>query len=290
MPGMLTEVSSIWKSNRVAGPDSAGRTLHLPALAMLLAASLAWIEISPAAETSDLNRPMIGLPISLPYVDEIRDPIFSILVGLVDSNIYGTLTQDRLAMQLDRMGGTSHLPYKSVREVTRLPAGGGRPTNEISVIFDGQLALPIPYSILGYNPGSFRATERCLFREWNLGTVTLQHSRKRGEEIEMVPVVLEDVHLYGLEQGEVTLDIDGWVDRMFGGNLDDTDIVGLMLCRYQGKWIGVAMGYNEDKRGRSGALDFREDKVVFPSPDEIKTVGRTMRGRLEGLLADARTP
>lgn len=287
---MLTEVSSIWKSNRVAGPDSAGRTLHLPALAMLLAASLAWIDISTAAETSDLDRPMIGLPVSLPYVDEIRDPIFSILVGLVDSDIYGTLTQDRLVMQLDRMGRTSHLPYKSVREVTRLPAGEDRPTNEISVIFDGELALPIPYSILGYNPGSFRATERCLFREWNLGTVTLQHSTKRGEEIEMVPVVLEDVHLYGLEQGEVTLDIDGWVDRMFGGSLDDTDIVGLMLCRYQGKWIGVAMGYNEDKRGRSGALDFREDKVVFPSPDEIKTVGRTMRSRLESLLADSRTP
>ncbi len=104
----------------------------------------------------------------------------------------------------------------------------------------------------------------------------------------MVQIVLENAHLYGLEDGEITLDIDGWVDRMFGGNLDDTDIVGLLLCRYEGKWIGVAMGYNERERGRSGALDFGADKVVFPSPDEIKTVGRTMRSRVEGLLAQAR--
>jgi hypothetical protein len=231
---------------------------------------------------------MIGLPIMLPYVDDVKDPIFSILIGLVENDLYGTLTRERLGMQLDRMRKTSKLPYQSVREVTRLPAGDDRAANEISVTFEEELSLPIPYSILGYNPGSFRASEHCLFREWRLGTVTLQHSTRRGEEIEMVPVVLENVYLFGLESGRVTLDIDGWLDRMMGGSLDDTEIVGLMLCRHEGKWIGVAMGYNEDRRGRSGALDFREDKVVFPSPDEMKTVGRTMRGRVESLLAQAR--
>jgi hypothetical protein len=257
-------------------------------IAMLLLLIVAPVSADPSSPDGTLGRPMIGLPIMLPYIEEVKDPIFSILIGLVENDIYGTLTQQRLAMQLERMRKTSKLPYQSVREVTRLPAGDGRPTSEISVIFEGELALPIPYSILGYNPGSFRASEQCLFREWRLGTVTLQHSTRRGEEIEMVPVVLEDVYLFGLETGRVTLDIDGWVDRMLGGSLDDTEIVGLMLCRYDGKWIGVAMGYNEDRRGRSGALDFKEDKVVFPSPDEMKTVGRTMRGRVEGLIAQAR--
>jgi hypothetical protein len=154
--------------------------------------------IARANHPYDLDRPMIGLPVSLPCADGVKDPIFSILVGLVEADIYGTLTQDRLGMQLDRMGKTSHLPYRSVREVTRLPRGDGRPTAEVSVTFDGPLSLPIPYSILGYNPGSFRAAERCVFREWDLGTVTLQHSRKRGDEIEMVQIVLENAHLYGL--------------------------------------------------------------------------------------------
>lgn len=271
------------------------------ALLLLLAASLGWAsetrsEGSPSESPSEgtasewtLDRPMIGLPVNLPHVDDVKDPIFAILIGLVENDIYGTLTQQRLMIQLERMRKTSKLPYQSVIEVTRLPSGNGRPTNEISVTFDGELSLPIPYSILGYNPGSFRASRQCLFREWRLGTVTLNHSKKKGDGIEVVPVVLEDVYLFGLESGRVTLDIDGWLDRMLGGSLDDTDIVGLMLCRYQGKWMGVAMGYNEDRRGRSGALDFREDKVVFPSPDEMKTVGRTMRSRVEGLLAQARS-
>ncbi|MCA9726131.1 MAG: hypothetical protein KC729_00505 [Candidatus Eisenbacteria bacterium] len=240
--------------------------------------------------SSSPERPLIGLPIDLPQTAGVKDPIFSILVGLVEANIYGTLTRDRLKMQLERRHQKSHLPYDSVREVTRLPKGDGRPTEEITVHFDGRLKLPIPYSILGYNPGSFRASERCVFREWDLGTVTLQHARKVDDRVETVPVVLENVHLFGLDEGEVSLDIDGWLDRMMGGNLDDTDIVGLMLCRYQGKWMGVAMGYNKDHRGRSGALDFGEDKVVFPSPDEIKTVGRTMRSRVEGFLTAVRAP
>jgi hypothetical protein len=205
----------------------------------------------------------------------------------VDEDLHGTLDQRRIQDELNRRHVKSKLPYQRVLDVTRLPVSSDRSVNEIHVRFDGPLKLPIPYSILGYNPGSLRATEECRFLEWKLGDIEIAYQKKEGDEYVDVPIPLQDVFLYGVIQGKLDLDIDGWVDRLMGGSLDDTGVVALMLCRYEGVWHGWAMGYNNDKKGRSGALDFREDAVVFPSPDGFKAVGRKMRARAEGLLQRA---
>lgn len=240
---------------------------------------------STAASTPE--EPPAILPDVLPFAEEVKDPVFALLIGLVDADLYGTLDQQRLQAELDRRQMRSKLPYQRVLEVTRLPAGAGRPTNEVHVRFDGPISLPIPYSILGYNPGSFRTSQECRFREWTLGEVEVLFQKEAGDSVIDVPVVLEDVHLFGLTDGEIDLDIDKWVDALLGASIDDTEMVALMLCRYQGVWHGWAMGYNYEKKGRSGALDFRKDSVVFPSPSEFKAVGRKMRTRAEALLGQA---
>ena len=130
-------------------------------------------------------------------------------------------------------------------------------------------------------------SEECRFLEWKLGDVEIIHQKKEKGEWVDYPIQLHDVYLYGITAGELELDIDAWLDRVMGGSLDDTDLVALMLCRYEETWHGWAMGYNKDKRGRSGALDFRKDSVVFPSPDGFKAVGRKMRSRAEAMLAQA---
>ena len=58
---------------------------------------------------------------------------------------------------------------------------------------------------------------------------------------------------------------------------------------YQGRSYGMALGYNPSRRARSGAFDFGADRVLFPYPSEMKTVGRLMRGRLEALQRAAMT-
>ena len=57
----------------------------------------------------------------------------------------------------------------------------------------------------------------------------------------------------------------------------------LALGRYQGEWIGVASGYGREGRGRSGLLGFQKDKIIFPTPDALKGVGRQLRSKAEML-------
>ena len=199
------------------------------------------------------------------------------------------MTEERLADELKSKHAKSRLPYRSLRELTRLPVRPGL-TATVAVSFRGKLDLPIPYSILGYHPGSFTASEHCLFREWIFPSVILNHTERKDGKIVEKQIELKDVHLFGLSQGAVKIDIDGWLDKLMGDGLDDTDVTCLMLCRYQEQWLGFAMGYSNDKEGRSGAFAFKKDEILFPTPSELKTVGREMRRRAELLNSSWRTP
>ena len=87
-----------------------------------------------------------------------------------------------------------------------------------------------------------------------------------------------------MEQGKVLIDIDDWLDALMGDKLDDTYVTGLLLCRYHGEWLGFAMGYNRKGEGRSGALSFMKDKILFPTPSELRVVGPRMRKQMESLM------
>ncbi len=233
-------------------------------------------------DTADSNQVSIGLPAILEREPGVNDPVFSILTRLVTSGIYGTITQERLRQEIARLGGESRLPYESVVSITRQPVQPGR-TALIRVEFKEPIDLPVPYSILGYHPGSFTASQSCLFREWELGTVHLSEAEKKGDRTEVRTIDLDDVHLFAAVEGDVKIDIDALVDAVLGGAIDDTDVTTLMLCRWRGEWYGAAMGYGKDRHGRSGILSLRRDKILFPTPDGLKGVGRQMRTKAEHL-------
>jgi hypothetical protein len=271
-----------------------GRAAGLPAADSPPAASPASLSPAPpsparAAELRPLSPTApdsihIGLPPELRIVPAVKDPVFGILIGLVSSGTYGTLYGARLESELKRQSARSNLPYKTLDSLARTPVLAGR-TALIKLAFrGGDLDLPIPYDILGYHPGSFTASEHCVFREWILGTVRLEYDDDDGGKTRTRTIELQDVHLFGLSQGKVNIDIDGWLDSVMGGGLDDTGVTCLMLCRHNGAWLGFAMGYNDDGHGRSGAFDFVKDEVLFPTPSELRSVGRQMRSRMELLM------
>lgn len=224
----------------------------------------------------------MGLPAVLEAEPGVNDPVFSILTRLVTSGTYGTITQERLQQEVARMGGKSRLPYESVVSITREPVNPGW-TAIIRLEFKAPIDLPVPYSILGYHPGSFTASQHCVFREWEIGKVRLSESEQKGDHTETHTIDLEDVHLFASVEGEVKIDIDAWIDALLGDAIDDTDITALMLGRWQGEWYGVAMGYGNDRSGRSGILSLRQDKILFPTPDGLRGVGRQMRANAERL-------
>lgn len=253
------------------------------ALAALILAGtvLAWGP-APAQSVSDADSVHVGLPAILKQEPGVNDPVFAILTGLVTSGIYGTITRERLEQEVARTGGKSRLPFESVVSIKREPVKPGL-TALVTLDFKEPIDLPIPYSILGYHPGSFRASQHCLFREWEIGKIRLSEAEQKDDRTETHTIDLEDVHLFASVEGDVQIDIDAWLDALLGGAIDDTDVTALMLCRWQGEWYGVAMGYGHDKSGRSGVLSLREDKILFPTPDGLRGIGRQMRANAERL-------
>lgn len=211
---------------------------------------------------------------------DVRDPIFAYLVGLVDANLYGTIDESCLQDVLTRTASKSPLPYQHLVSLRRAAENHDR-SARVDIRFDRRLSLPIPYRILGYAPGSLRATQSADFREWILGELVFTYRPQANAT--PIEVRLSDVHLFALRGGEMWVDIDAWLDALVGGKLDDTRITGLALFRYGGERWGLAVGYNREWEGRSGLFSMKKDQIVIPSPPPLKTAAWKLRQILEGL-------
>lgn len=222
-------------------------------------------------------------PDTVPPATGVKDPVFAYLVGLVDADLYGSVDAPTLESFLRIHSGKSQLPYQHLDQLHR-SIGVLHRTTTVSASFRAPLALPVPYRILGYSPGSLRASREVEFREWILGELLIAHTEGgKSEEVR-----LSDVHLFALREGSLCVDIDGWLDRIVGGKLDDTRITGLVLFNWEGERWGLAVGYNRAWKGRSGLLSMREDAIRFPSPPPMKTAAWKLRQILEGLEPSAR--
>jgi len=241
--------------------------------AAALAAGLAWVPATRASQGGPAPSPLpIELQDPLPVDRSVKDPVFAILIGMLESEGYGQLTRERLGEEIRRLGTRTRLPYQRVAWVSRRALEPGR-TAEVTLQFLGPFKASVPYSILGYHPGHVEAAAACRFREWYLGEVTLG---ARGARF-------DSVRLFSLEEGDLLVDIDGWLDFIAGRALDDTRVTGLAVLRQGERRFGLAFGVNKQGHFRSGVLDLRADKVLFPAPPELKGVGGDLRRRSEAL-------
>jgi hypothetical protein len=233
--------------------------------ALLIVSTLA-ATLAGAGTSAELRE----LPDPLPFAPSVKDPVFAILLGLLDTESHGLLSREHLEREIARRKTTTRLPYHKVAQVWRRSRGDA-PGSDIALEFRGPVKVPVPYSILGYRPGDVLATATCRLRERMLGDVALG---PRGERF-------EDVRLLTVEEGQLQVDIDALVDLLAGGALDDTRVTGLAVLRHQGRRLGVAFGYNDDARGRYGVFDFGADKVLIPLPAALKGVPGDLRRRSE---------
>jgi hypothetical protein len=241
--------------------------------AAAITAAAAIMVLGLQADRAAAERPLLP-------ADGVRDPVFAVLLGFVLDAHEGDLDSTRIRYEVERTGRKARLPYKWIQVVNR-STGASPESIQVSSLFDREIDLPVPYQILGYHPGSFRGTSVMRFREVPLGSLPFVHSAKVKGVVESRPFTIEDVRLYILEQGTLEIDIDGWLDRIAGGKLDDTRIAGLVIFRRDNQLFGMAIGYNRDGDGRSGTIAFADDKILYPNPPELKTVARALRTTLE---------
>lgn len=241
-------------------------------LAAFLALACVGIMVGVATPQAHSGTPPEGLlpggEIILPEED-VKDRFFAYLIGLAEADAYGTLSTDDIGEALGEFSGSTRVPFELITGIERRRGEPGEP-NIVSISFLKELKTPVPYSILGYHPGSVWADTAVTFHEWYVPKKSIWVGE--GSRI-----TLTRVHVFGTAEGWTIVDIDAWVDLLLGGHLDDTWLVAMGLFMYEDSWHGIAAGYGPGGEGRSGVFNFKTNNILFPTPDELKTLGPYFR-------------
>jgi hypothetical protein len=223
------------------------------------------------------------LPVAEPVVlaEDVSDPVFGYVIGLLDRGRWGRVTGAHFAKAVRQSGRRSGIPHELISEVRR--SRGSQPQSGwVRASFTKELRVPVPYDILGYHPGALISSQVVMAEEWRAPRARVPNLyAKEGPRT----LQIEDLTLWGIVEGDVVMDIDGWLDALLGNKLDDTYIVGLALFRYDGHRYAMALGFSGQGQGRSGVLDVRRDKIKFPASPELKAIGRELRSRVVKRLA-----
>jgi hypothetical protein len=142
-----------------------------------------------------------------------------------------------------------------------------------TLVLNGKQDHPMPYSILGYHPGSLRVGGVLVLRE--LGPVDLYLTFE--EDGERVSRLLTDVWIFPLEQGYVVLDADGFLDALLGAGLDDAWTLGFVIGREEGKLVGLGVSLGRKGRRIFGEFDFTSDKVLTHGRPPMSALSRASR-------------
>lgn len=243
------------------------RRAHALVAAAILAVALSAVPDFPAvvlAGESDIPGAEISLPES-----QVTDRFYGYLIGLVDANTCGVVDGEQLRKVLRGHLGKTAIPFETISEIRRECAPGSM-VRDVSITFKKDLEAPVPYSILGYHPGSVAASKEVKLLEWYMPSQKISVS---GQET----LELSQIFIFGVYEGWAVVDIDAWVDKILGGFLDDTRIVTMALFKYNGDWHGLAAGYGRSGEGRSGIFNFHTNKILFPTPKELQVLAPYFR-------------
>lgn len=218
-------------------------------------------------------------PTPVALAEDVLDPIFGFIIGVLERDLYGAIDVAYFDSLATAEGG-SKMPYDAIRRMERWP-GTHDADARVKITWE-KVEFPIPYSILGYHPGTIRFSRVVEMLHWKMGDRSFSFDTE--EDGEALQVDVREAHLFMVYNGTMEFDIDGWLDRMMGGKLDDVNMVGFFVFRDGDDQIGLGFGYNNDERGRTGAFDFTLNESLFPAKKAYLALGREMRALAESRL------
>jgi hypothetical protein len=136
----------------------------------------------------------------------------------------------------------------------------------ISLEFQRDVVIPIPFSILWYHPGRITSTRLLSFDVHQSSWTDPASPAEPGEVFDLA-----------LAKGSILVEIDGWVKALLSGHLEDTGITNIVFFRWSGDWIGTLAGTGR-ATGRMirAYFDFTKNEILFPAPDSLKDAGHEL--------------
>ncbi len=215
---------------------------------------------APAFPQMSAQRP--GREISLPP-REVKDSFFAYVLGIIKADIDVELDAAAMREVLTEFRTSLDLPFDLIARVSQRRAS--EPDARIVEIgFAGPVTIPIPFSILGYHPGSVRASETVRFHE----TRSTYPDGRQGATADA------PVFRLAVESGALLIDMDQWLDDLFGDYVDDLPVQNMVLFTWKGEWMGLLQGLGYKGQSLRAFFNFRRNRIVFPIPAELDAAGR----------------
>jgi hypothetical protein len=243
----------------------------LVAFCLVTAASVAgaWSEFGAQEKTEEMEGP------------EIREPFFHFLLLMAGNDSLGVWTGQQLRDHVAALDRTSRFPLEKMVSLSRTRPepgaayryGGASVKAVWTLILDGDQDHPMPYSILGYHPGSLRFGGVLVLSELGPADWTLTYQVDEKQ----ISRQMTEVRVFPLESGYVMLDADGFLDAMLGSALDDAWTLGFVIGREEGKLIGLGVSLGRKGRHIFGEFDFRQDKVLVHGRAPMAALSRASR-------------
>lgn len=196
----------------------------------------------------------------------VIEPFFGFLLHIMDTDTTGVWTGEQIAQFGFEQGHPSRLPVERILEIRRRrphPVESQRwPEARLLAMWEFTLEEDIkhsmPYSILGYHPGSFFVARRLVMSELALGSMNFD----TGEEEFPEGRTVSDIRALRLDSGWVVLDADYLPDKILGGALDDAWTQGFVQGWEGDERVGITVAVKRDGGTIFGQFDFREDKIM----------------------------
>jgi hypothetical protein len=218
------------------------------------------LALAAAADLSAADSPLPPGRELIRPASEVKDTFFAWLVGVVDAGRDAELDNAALRDVLTEFRSSIALPFDRislVRHKAPRPDGYGG----LGILFDGDIDIPVPFSLLWYHPGSLRSTQVIRFDE------------RRFSSLPTASSPAEPVYSFRLVEGAMVIDIDTWVDVLLGRIADDLTIRIVALARWRGAWRCLLGGTGREDRRIIAAFDLARNTITFPVPHELTRLG-----------------
>jgi len=175
------------------------------------------------------------------------------------------MDNEQMRSVLVEVKSTLDLPFDLISRVRQQP-DPDLGVQVISLQFTRNVAIPVPFALLFYHPGSILASRYVSF---DVHRLPWTDPVAGGPPATAFDLALSD--------GTILADIDDWLEALFSAHLEDSWIQHFVFFRWSGDWIGMLMGTGRrTSKVRRAYFDFTKNHILFPPGDALTRCGEQL--------------